>query len=92
MMESGNARPLWLRMLAATTAMSFTWSFVLAAPAQVLAEGLKDKKTKKSKPFIPPKRKIGKAFPPPASLKENMKPLTEAQLAKITATPPLSIR
>ena len=67
--------------------MTFTWTFALALPAELLAQGTAPKKAPQSASQPLAAWKPGKRIAPPASLKENLKPLSLAQLAKINATP-----
>ena len=81
---SRSATPRWLRTACATTAMSFTWTFILSTPIIALAQGpAKQTKPSAIKPLAP--WKPGKRIPPPASLKQNLTPLTNAQALKLNS-------
>ena len=69
--------------------MTFTWTFVLALPAQMLAQGTAPKKAHQSPSQPLAAWKPGKRIAPPASLKENLKPLTPTQISRISSTSPV---
>jgi hypothetical protein len=77
--------PRWMRLTAGFCAISFTISFVLASHAQALGNPV-SKKYVAARPFSVPASAIKhKRIPPPASLRENLKSLTKAQIARLQA-------
>src|SRR5579871_552254 len=85
------ARPRWMRIGALFSALLFTWMFLLWKPLAVMAQP-PPKNTYRIAPLPPP----AKPTPPPASLRQNLKPLTPDQVARLNAhraptAPPLTL-
>ena len=67
-----SSTPRWLRLSIGATAMTFTWTFALALPAELLAQGTAPKKAPQSASQPLAAWKPGKRIAPPASPKENL--------------------
>lgn len=75
----------WVRRTAALCAFSFTWTFVVATPAQLMAAPT-PKAHSTARPYAVPASAVKhRRVPPPASLRQNLKPLSPAQLARLKA-------
>ena len=79
-----SATPRWLRTTCAATALSFTWTFVLSTSIIALAQ-CPGKETNLSAPKPLAPWKPGKRIQTPVSLKQNLIPLTDAQVLKLNA-------
>lgn len=79
------SRPRWMRSVALTTTAAFTVSVALALPLRVLAQETQKPAPLPAAPLVFPKPPKARAIAPPASLKENLKPLPPAQAARLLA-------
>ena len=78
-------RDLLQRRLTLVTAAVFTLSTVLTLPLRVLAQEARKPAPSHAAPLFLPTPPKPRALPPPASLKENLKPLTPEQAARAYA-------
>lgn len=84
-----SATPRWMRQTAALCAFSFTWTFVLATPATAAGQAATAPHSSAHKTAVSLALPKPKAVPAPKSLRENLKPLSAAQVARLRSnTPP----